>query len=128
MKVYIKVVAYDESQGLKATRDGTVEVPRSTVKLHEAMFGGDPADMLRVIGDSVYASAVGSVQMPESGSSTRSALAEAKTGAPVGAGHGAGKQDPLAAMLGLDLIDEMDRKESSRHGGGRGGTPPPSRR
>lgn len=125
MKIKITVVAIDEERGVKATRKGLVEVPKKVVKLYEVL-GGDEDDVLRRVSDTVYSSAVREMQPGRT--DLGRALTEA-SGGRIG-GRGPGNQapvaeeapapgapararggDPLASMLGLDIIKNLTKRD-----------------
>lgn len=118
MKLYVKVVAYDEEAGLKSTKEEIIEVPAKVRKLTEAVMGDDPEELLKAFATSAYIAAVGTIQIG-GGGAPGGKIVEAITGGsrgPIGASRGADpqtgqpKRDPLADMLGLDIIEHMEQK------------------
>jgi hypothetical protein len=117
MQVFIQICAIDEDRGVKATRETTVEVPGKVLKLYE-ILGGDEDDILRRVGDTVFAAAMRELQ------SGRVDIGKALTSA--GGGRIGGRQpiaeqanaapeakgaDALAGMLGLDIIRNQVQRE-----------------
>lgn len=119
MKLYVKVIAFSEEDGVKATREEVVEISPKVEKLTEAVMGDDPEDLVNSFATSALIAALQTVQM----SSVRSQMesnqmysgpigGRPEPNAPPGAPP---KVDPLAKALGLDvglqIIEAMDRKE-----------------
>ena len=106
VKLYVKVIAYDEDAGFKATREGTVDVPRGIIAMQQKILGEDTEEMLGSISTSALASAIQSV----SSSNAVSGPLPGSTGPVIGGGSG---RDPLAEALNLDLIDHMSGQEAA---------------
>ena len=109
MKVYIQVVAFDEELGMKSSREEELEVPGAVLKLHE-MFANDQDNvaeqMLNVMRDAVFMGAAKELQA--SRRNPGAALNEqVAAGGKVG---GSGGKNPLGEMLGLDLIQNANKK------------------
>jgi len=118
MRVLIHVCAMDEERGVKCTREDEIEVPGKIIKLHE-MLGGDDNDLLRRVGDTVFAAAIRELQ------SSRVDLGKALASA--GGGRIGGRQQQteatepaakpksadLASMLGLDIVQAQVKRERS---------------
>lgn len=116
MKLYVKVIAYSEEDGIKSTREEVVEIPTKVLKLNEAIMGkGDTGGILEGFATSALVAALGTVRI--GGPSKAQEIISGTGGGPIG-GRGPvvneeGKAtDPLAAALGLDIIEAMDQKEA----------------
>ncbi len=133
MKLYVKIIAFSEQDGVKSTHEECIEVSQKVLRLNEAVMGSQPEDLVNAIATSALIAALQSVQM--GGMQSRM---EAQQTGPIGGratvsedGHTQRpKSTPLESALGLDaglaMIEAMDQKERSRapqhgHGGGRGG-------
>ena len=118
IEVQITVVAIDRGRGVKSTREDVVEVPGKTIKLFEVL-GGDEDEVLRRIGDTVFASALREVQggrmdlgraLTEAGGGRIGGRGQGRAPVAEEAGRAAapkpksGVGGDLTAMLGLDII------------------------
>ncbi len=114
MKLYVKVIAFSEEEGIKSTREEVVEIPTKVLKLNEAVMGKeDPGAILEGFATSALVAALGTVRI--GGPSKAQEIISGTGTGPIG-GRGPvsedGKtSDPLAAALGLDIIEAMDQKE-----------------
>jgi hypothetical protein len=114
MKLYVKVIAYSEEEGIKSTREEVVEIPTKVLKLNEAVMGkGNPGDILEGFATSALVAALGTVRI--GGPSKAQEIISGTGTGPIG-GRGPVNEDgqssdPLAAALGLDIIEAMDQKE-----------------
>lgn len=116
MKLYVKVIAYSEEDGIKTTREEVVEIPTKVLRLNEAVMGkGDPSAILEGFATSALVAALGTVRI--GGPSRAQEIMTGNGGGPIG-GRGPvvnedGKAaDPLAAALGLDIIEAMNQKDA----------------
>jgi len=143
IEVEITVVTIDRERGVKATRQESVEVSGKTMKLYE-LLGGNEDDVLRRVGDTVFASALREVK------ASRVDLGSALTsagGGRIGGRGGARPAEPeevsesaptptrnqvapdLGSMLGLDIIrNQVSRERGSVAPATRPGAPMPQRR
>jgi len=121
MKLYVKVIAFSEEDGIKVTKEEVVEIPAKVQRLNEAVMGKDPHELLEGFAVSAFIAALGTVTI--GAGSKAQEIVMGNTGGPIG-GRGpvvneSGKpSDPLAAALGLDIIEAMDAKGGGGGGGG----------
>lgn len=126
MKLFVKVIAISEENGLKATREELVEIPVKVQRLNEVVMGKDPAALLDGFATSAMVAALQTVQV---GGQNRAADILTGVGSgpigghtpppapgPDGAPAQAAPKDPLAEALGLDIIEAMDQREQRTHG------------
>jgi len=127
MKLYIKVIAYSEENGVKVTREENIEIPAKVLKLNEAIMGkGNVAEILEGFATSALVAASGTVRI--GGPSKAQDILSGTGGGPIGSrnvgpvteGKPNGGGDPLAAALGLDIIEAMDRREGNKRDVGPG--------
>lgn len=147
IEVEIHIVAIDTDRAVKSTRAECVTVPKKVMSLHEVL-GGSEDDILRRIGDSVFSAAVHELQTSKSADVGRAmiesgggriggragaaavmppaSVAEAAPGPPAPpAAPAPGASDPLANMLGLDLIRHQAGKDrQARNAPGPAPAPP----
>lgn len=125
-RLKITVVAIDEDRKTKATYQHGVEVPDSTYKMNEALTAQDPDETLRMVSQGAISAAVASVQPKGSGdnASQLGQMMEGASAKPPPRGTPQGKK--LESMLGLDIIEHMDRQDRGEvtPGASEGGGPP----
>jgi hypothetical protein len=117
VKLYVKVIAFSEEDGIKSTREEIVEVSGKTLKLNEAIMGSDPEEIVSSIATSALIAALQSVQA----TSVQAQMESVQSSGPIGgrrnpqAPNAPPKVDPLSKALeldrGLEIIEAMDRKE-----------------
>lgn len=128
MKLYVKVIAVSEEDGLKSTREDLVEIPQKLIRLNEALMGKDPEATLQGFAVSALAAALQTVQVGAQNQGAGSAIFGATGHGPIGGPvsqpqhHAEGSQhgappaapriDALGAAMGLDIIEAMDRREA----------------
>lgn len=130
IEVEITVVAVDRGRRVKSTREDVVRVPGKVIKLFEVL-GGDEDEVLRRIGDTVFASAMRELQGGRTdlgrvlmeagggriggrGQGNRAPVAE-ESGLPAASKPRSGGGDQLTSMLGLDIIQAgVKRDRTSR--------------
>ncbi len=117
IRVSIFVEAMDD-QGRSSQVTHQIDVSKGSVAMAEMMAEGDRDETLRQIATSVVTAAAKSmISQPAGGGNMGAVLNEVVTKpGPVG-GRQVGKTDPLANMLGLDIIEHADALDL--------GAPPP---
>jgi len=132
MKLFVKVIAISEEDGLKATREELIEIPAKVQRLNEVVMGQEPSALLEGFATSALVAALGTVQV---GGQSRASdvFSGLGSGGPIG-GHAPAQtpdgqpapKDPLSEALGLDIIEAMDQREQYGHGPAypRGAAPP----
>ncbi len=135
MKLYVKVIAFSEEDGVKATREEIVEISSKVLRLTEAVMGSDAEELVNALSTSALIAALQTVQI----GGAQSRMEASQGSGPIGGGRrptnegGARQQSsPLEAALGLDvglqIIESMDAKDRNARahaqemrGGGRQG-------
>lgn len=117
MKVYIQVVAFDEELGMKSSREEELDVPGAVLKLHEMFAKGQDQDnvakqMLNVMRDTVFMGAAKELQA--SRRNPGAALNEQVTAGGKVGGSGGGGTNAIGEMLGLDLIQNANKKAATQ--------------
>jgi hypothetical protein len=112
-------IAIEATDGLgrSAQASHVVTVPKGTIKMMEMLSEGESGDVLHQLATSALAAGVKSVT-PQPGNRGGGQVLEAAASkpGPVG-GRTPGKKDPLADMLGLDLIEHQNKLDHAARSG-----------
>jgi hypothetical protein len=111
VKLYVKVIAFSEEDGLKSTKEQLIEIPAKARKMVEAVFGNDPSELLNSFATLALVAALGSA---DSNVQAQQAVAESVNPRTVGQPTTAGtppKPDIFGLNDGLRIMEAMEQKE-----------------
>lgn len=110
MKLRVTVEVLDEETGKWSRRRRELEVPPGVLNVHKALCENRRA-LRKFVADDVLSAALGAVAAPQSSArALDEQLRATEPGKSFGV-SGGGKPSKLESMLGLDVIDHMDRLE-----------------